>query len=53
MTFFDERSIDELNNHYIEKFKAIRRENCQDEPHLIATTPEEADEILAMWEAGR
>jgi hypothetical protein len=27
--------------------------DCQDEPHLIASTPEEADEIIDMWEAGR
>jgi hypothetical protein len=26
--------------------------NCQDEPHIIATTPEEADELLDLWEQG-
>lgn len=26
--------------------------DCQDEPHLIATTPEEADELLELWEQG-
>jgi hypothetical protein len=29
------------------------RVDCQDEPHLIATDPDEADAILDMWQAGK
>jgi len=43
--------IDEKGNAYFDK--PVPKFDCQDEPRLIATTPEEADEILDMWEAGK